>query len=625
MPHDEPEASWPILVVCNNFRGMPCYGGGFAEKGLFAMDGIFISYRRDDSAGYAGRLYDRLVGYFGAERVFMDVEGIEPGLDFVEAIERAVGSCRVLIAVIGDEWTTATDASGRRRLDDPNDFIRLETGSALQRGIRVVPVLVGDAVMPLAADLPEMLKPLTRRQAIEINHKQWEASTGELIRTLEGILKPPAADAASQMSPSTSQISARVDPMLMDTPGNAKSTQGNFRRWVWPGVFAAAMVTVVGLWIGQGIPVSDSESDKQSKGDGADPGVVTARSLPKTPPPIPVVSKPNVDAAPEVEPSAIPPAEPIPVPTVSPPVPAPVIREFRVESGASRTSLCYRISHAEIVILSPYPGEVGKVAKGCVDVNVDKATTFTLTARNGERITRKTLMVVPRPLVVSAPPVRQPRSAPSAAPEPVTTMAPPVSAPSAVAGSQLPIKGERWIYRSSGKWPTSPKRRFEIVAQSVDNGLVTDQLRVMEPEGGGEVGRSHGSGPGFIAWNAIGAEFSPYLGAYVALAQMGSLKGFPTPDTDSQWRQWYSTASVIGQESVSVPAGTFTAFKVEVSSSRAQTGSFTQAQIEPVRVRYLIWYAPQVKRYVRMQRVIKSADGTESENDIFELVSHRLP
>lgn len=160
------------------------------------MDGIFISYRRDDSAGYAGRLYDRLAGHFGAERVFMDVEGIEPGLDFVEAIEEAVGSCRVLIAVIGDEWTTSTDAAGRRRLDDPHDFIRLETGSALQRGIRVVPVLVGGAVMPQPADLPDDLKALTRRQAIEINHKQWEASTGELIHTLEGILKAPPADPA---------------------------------------------------------------------------------------------------------------------------------------------------------------------------------------------------------------------------------------------------------------------------------------------------------------------------------------------------------------------------------------------------------------------------------------------
>ncbi|MCW8949274.1 MAG: toll/interleukin-1 receptor domain-containing protein, partial [Sedimenticola sp.] len=91
------------------------------------MDGIFISYRRDDSAGYAGRLYDRLAAHFGAERVFMDVEGIDPGTDFVDAIERAVTSCKVLIVLIGHEWLEIDDGSGHRRLDDPNDFIRIET------------------------------------------------------------------------------------------------------------------------------------------------------------------------------------------------------------------------------------------------------------------------------------------------------------------------------------------------------------------------------------------------------------------------------------------------------------------------------------------------------------------
>ncbi len=152
------------------------------------MEGIFISYRRDDSAGYAGRLYDRLIPRFGARRVFMDVEGIELGADFVTAIEEAVGSCRVLIVIVGDEWLTIQDAAGRRRLDDPHDFIRLETATALKRGIRVVPVLVGGALMPRAEELPDELKPLARRQAIEISHKQWDATTDELIRALEGML-----------------------------------------------------------------------------------------------------------------------------------------------------------------------------------------------------------------------------------------------------------------------------------------------------------------------------------------------------------------------------------------------------------------------------------------------------
>ena len=103
------------------------------------MDGIFISYRREDSAGYAGRLYDRLAAHFGSHMVFMDVEGIEPGVDFVEAIEKAVTSCKVLVVLMGKAWLNIADGNGRRRLDDPNDFIRIETSTALKRDIRVVP------------------------------------------------------------------------------------------------------------------------------------------------------------------------------------------------------------------------------------------------------------------------------------------------------------------------------------------------------------------------------------------------------------------------------------------------------------------------------------------------------
>ncbi|HSX92712.1 MAG TPA: toll/interleukin-1 receptor domain-containing protein, partial [Hydrogenophaga sp.] len=152
------------------------------------MDGIFISYRRDDASGYAGRLYDRLKAHFGDDRVFMDVAEIEPGTDFVEAIERAVGSCRVLIVLIGDEWLAMRDAQGQRRLDDPQDFIRLEVATALRRGIRVVPVVLDRATMPRAEELPEELKPLARRQAIALQHLQWEASTGALIQALQRLL-----------------------------------------------------------------------------------------------------------------------------------------------------------------------------------------------------------------------------------------------------------------------------------------------------------------------------------------------------------------------------------------------------------------------------------------------------
>ena len=118
------------------------------------MSYIFISYRRIDSAGHVGWLNDDLSERFGQDHIFRDIETIQPGADFVEAIQQAVGSCDVLLAVIGRQWLAVTDATGRRRLDDPDDFVRLEIATALARNIPVIPVLVQGASMPAAHELP---------------------------------------------------------------------------------------------------------------------------------------------------------------------------------------------------------------------------------------------------------------------------------------------------------------------------------------------------------------------------------------------------------------------------------------------------------------------------------------
>jgi beta-lactam-binding protein with PASTA domain len=152
------------------------------------MAGIFISYRREDTAGHAGRLFDRLIQHFGKGRVFMDVSDIEPGVDFVDAIDKAVGSCEILIVVIGREWLTCREPGGQRRLENPNDFIRLEAATALKRNIRVIPVLVQGARMPKSAELPTDLEKLSRRQGIEISDTRWDSDTGQLIKALEAAL-----------------------------------------------------------------------------------------------------------------------------------------------------------------------------------------------------------------------------------------------------------------------------------------------------------------------------------------------------------------------------------------------------------------------------------------------------
>ena len=113
-----------------------------AESATGSTGRIFISYRRDEAAYSAGWLFDRLAEHFGDGQIFKDIDSIELGDDFVEMIHRAVGSCDVLLALIGDRWLTTTDEDGARRLDDPNDFVRVEIEAALTRDVRVIPILV---------------------------------------------------------------------------------------------------------------------------------------------------------------------------------------------------------------------------------------------------------------------------------------------------------------------------------------------------------------------------------------------------------------------------------------------------------------------------------------------------
>ena len=127
---------------------------------------IFISYRREETAYPAGWLCDRLIEHLGQGQVFKDVDSIQLGDDFVEVITAAVARCDVLLALIGDQWLTITGEDGRRRLENPDDFVRLEIEAALTRNVRVIPVLVDGARMPRAGELPPSLAKLVRRQAL---------------------------------------------------------------------------------------------------------------------------------------------------------------------------------------------------------------------------------------------------------------------------------------------------------------------------------------------------------------------------------------------------------------------------------------------------------------------------
>jgi uracil-DNA glycosylase family 4 len=149
------------------------------------MSRIFINYRRQDSEGYVGRLYDHLAQHFERNDLFMDVDSIKPGQDFVKTLEDAVNACDVFIAVIGPQWLGITNESGERRLDQWNDFARVEIASALKQNKLVIPVLVGRARMPSPAELPDDLAALARRNAVEVAHQRFTSDVEKLIAAIK--------------------------------------------------------------------------------------------------------------------------------------------------------------------------------------------------------------------------------------------------------------------------------------------------------------------------------------------------------------------------------------------------------------------------------------------------------
>lgn len=158
---------------------------------------IFINYRRGDNSAAAGRLYDRLEQEFDKDKLFMDVDDISAGQDFVFELQRQVAECDVLLAVIGNRWLDVADAEGKRRLDNPDDFVRIEIAIALLLGKRIIPVLVNEAHMPAADALPEHLKPLARRNAIRLTHEQFKAGAQGLINGLKAALSEAEAERAA--------------------------------------------------------------------------------------------------------------------------------------------------------------------------------------------------------------------------------------------------------------------------------------------------------------------------------------------------------------------------------------------------------------------------------------------
>jgi TIR domain len=198
---------------------------------------IFISYRRSETDFPASWLYERLAAHFGPDQVFKDVDSIELGDDFAEVIANAVGACDVLLVLIGAQWLAITDETGRRRLENSDDFVRLEIEAALQRKVRIIPILVGMARMPQAHELPANLGGLVRRQALELNPNRFEADTRRLVRVVERTFaeeearrKAEARRAAEESRLSTVQTMAAL--LRADGPAEVDAGEAALRRLV---------------------------------------------------------------------------------------------------------------------------------------------------------------------------------------------------------------------------------------------------------------------------------------------------------------------------------------------------------------------------------------------------------
>ncbi|MFH1814046.1 MAG: toll/interleukin-1 receptor domain-containing protein [Pseudomonadota bacterium] len=220
------------------------------------MARLFISYRRKDSSGYAQTLHEDLLQAFPGMEVFRDLESIAAGEDFVDAIERELDRCNVVLVLVGPHWLSMTDAQGKRRLDNPNDPVRIEIARALtRRGVRVIPVLVGGAVMPDAAELPEELSALGRRNAHEMTDKRWQYDFGELCGVLEKLpgmpMRSTATDASTQ---STSNRNATADDDL-PLPESFRKPVGRVigaaRKFVWGVGIFFTFIIIVAVFVGE--------------------------------------------------------------------------------------------------------------------------------------------------------------------------------------------------------------------------------------------------------------------------------------------------------------------------------------------------------------------------------------
>jgi hypothetical protein len=578
------------------------------------MAGIFISYRRADSDGWAGRLRDALRVRFG-DIVFQDVDNIADGEIFSDVIDRALQACDVALIIIGPTWANARDEQGRRRLDLEDDWVRTETAMVLERKVRVIPVLVGAARLPRAEELPEELRSLTRRQAREIRSTSWDSDVAQLASHLQQIVGHPRRKLWLYGAPAVlgaAALGVFLGSRFFGSPDTSVS----------PPLDQVALAPPAPAVQSAESPATLTPSAPSATHAGS-PGAVT-------PPPEAEKreSAPSASARRRPEPDAR--------SAEAPPPRAP--REASADRQASTAKAPPVAAKAATATVEP-ARRVEPVAPALVSPDAPSASPPEVASTPA-----------PRPYVAPPPkPSAELARAPDASTEaPAVTRSPaPAAAGSGVTGETVarvvPISlpnpppsarelkiGDAWTYR------------LRDLAYSRDLATATHEVRGGDTSGIREVIRigdrkPDGDNAGTqrrlplearvfeqqIEQNAVLFEFAPFLTAFADVRPGLAWSDVAVGGSEG----WRMSGKVTGRERVRTAAGTFDAIKAELQGRRDITFPTTRDvyyETTPSRMTYAVWYVPEIGRAVKYDRRTFNRASRLLEHEQYELVSYQL-
>jgi len=577
--------------------------------------GIFISYRRADSDGWAGRLRDALRSRFG-DLVFQDVDNIPDGEIFADVIDRALNECDVALVIIGPQWGSAVDEKGRRRLDQDDDWVRTETSMVLNRKIRVIPVLVGGARMPRADELPESLRSLTQRQAREIRSTSWDSDVAQLMNHLKQIVGTPHKR----------------------------------RAWLYA---TPAVVALLGLGIYAGTRYFGGDAPSP-------PEIATAAKPAPVPPPAPIATTPPLAKAPEA-------AAPVPAPE-----PAPAAKAKAIEAAPEKPKSVESppTARAQPPQPQPQPRPAAKAkpveppkpsppAVASAEPQVRKppaASRPSATRPSPPADEETTARAEPAPAARPAtrpPPERRP-AAPAVDADPpaerVASAPPPAAkpAPSTSARSttiNLPNRppsarelkvGDSWTYKLRD---VRFNKELATVTHEIgggDTGGIRETVRIAATQSDGDSGgvtrtstqRRLTFEPRIfeqqLGGQAMLFEFAPFMTAFSDVQPGLAWSRIAVGGASESWR---FSGKVAGRETVRVPAGSFEAIKANLEGQLDIAFPTTRDGFNEMTSSYQtysVWFVPEIGRAVKYERRAYNRSRRLLEHEQYELVSYSL-